>query len=148
MALTRADRPLRCTTLAVMRRLLPVRWLRALIWALALALPVQAMAAVAMLSCGPAGHGHPPQEQQHQHQHHSSMAEAHHDESESAEPQHHAQHQCSACAACCVGAALPSATTTAPQTPQGHGVHRAQPQAASLGVVIAGPERPPRPLLA
>ena len=128
-----------------MRRLLPFHWLRALIWALALALPLQAMAATLMLGCGDHGglqstHSSTHQPTQ-QHEHGADIEHVHHTEDMPA------GHQCSACAACCVGAALPSAMPPLPN-PAGHGVHIAQPEAARLSISMAGLERPPRPVLA
>lgn len=130
-----------------MRRLLPLNWLRALIWALALALPLQAMAATLMLGCGDHGgrqstnsSAYQPTQQ---HEHGSGLEHAHH----SGDAPAQADHQCSACAACCVGAALPSAMPILPDS-AGHGVHIAQPEAARPSITMAGLERPPRPVLA
>ncbi|MDC6165994.1 hypothetical protein [Paucibacter sp. XJ19-41] len=127
-----------------MRRLLPLHWLRALIWALALALPLQAMAATLMLGCGDHGGR---QSTHSSAQHDAGPEHAHHAEDAPAHADHQVGHQCSACAACCVGAALPSAMPPLP-SPAGHGVHIAQPEAARLSITMAGLERPPRPLLA
>lgn len=132
-----------------MHRLLSLHWLRALIWALALALPLQAMAATLMLGCG--DHGGPPSAHPSAHQP-SQQHEHGADIDVNVEHVHHTEdmpagHQCSACAACCVGAALPSAMPPLPN-PAGHGVHIAQPEAARLSITMAGLERPPRPILA
>lgn len=128
-----------------MRRLLPLHWLRALIWALALALPLQAMAATWMLSCGDHGGQPSTQTSAHQpaqpHEHGADVGHVHHTEDMPA------GHQCSACAACCVGAALPSAMPVL-AGPAGHGVQIAPPEAARLSITMAGLERPPRPVLA
>ncbi|WP_349742553.1 hypothetical protein [Roseateles cavernae] len=128
-----------------MRRLLPLHWLRALIWALALALPLQAMAATLMLGCGDHGGRQSTHAAAHQptqpHEHGADLEHVHHTD------EMPAGHQCSACAACCVGAALPSAMPVLP-SPAGHGVHIARPEAARLSITMAGLERPPRPVLA
>jgi hypothetical protein len=124
---------------------LPLRWLRALIWTLALALPLQAMAVVSMLGCGPS---QPVQEPHHAdavHEHHLHGATGDGHEQEASSP---ATHQCSsACAACFVGAALPSAVLAVGGS-RGAGVLMPAPTVASLDVVAPGLERPPRPVLA
>ncbi len=138
-----------------MRRLLPLHWLRALIWALALALPLQAMAAALMLGCGDHGGRESTQtsahQPNHQQEHGADLEHVHHAQDAPTQVDHQgghqAGHQCSACAACCVGAALPSAMPPLPN-PAGHGVHIAQPEATRLSITMAGLERPPRPVLA
>ncbi|MCX2861449.1 hypothetical protein OOZ63_06310 [Paucibacter sp. PLA-PC-4] len=128
-----------------MRRLLPLHWLRALIWGLALALPLQAMAATLMLGCGDHGGRHATESSTHhptqQHEHGADIEHVHHTEDMPT------GHQCSACAACCLGAALPTAMPVV-ANPAGHGVHIARAEAARLSIIMAGLERPPRPVLA
>lgn len=127
-----------------MPSLLTLAWLRTLVWLLALALPLQAQARASMLECGAAA-----VHQQHQqlmtepgHEHHHA-----HDDGQQKEQAGKAAHQCGACAACCIGVALPSAPL-ALGSPLGQSVHLSTPEPASLGVVTALFERPPRPLLA
>jgi hypothetical protein len=132
------------------------------VWLLALALPVQGLASATMLHC----------EQGHK----NAAPHASHHPCESAAPAHHEDgvqvvaseaatapiaahgdasvdgvkaraHKCSACAACDVGATLPSAALTLP-------VPTAKAAAATLSEVVhatfltAGLERPPRSLTA
>ena|SRR6218665_1978348 len=124
-----------------------LRWLQALVWLLALALPLQTQARVSMLGCGPVHEA--PAPQPHQMMDGADHHVHHHQQAEPSEPQTHAKasHQCSACAACCIGAALPSAALQL-EGPTGHGVRLAAPEPASLDVVTALLERPPRPFLA
>lgn len=144
-------------------------WLRLLtVWFIAIALPVQGIAGVTMAHCGPshermavsADEGHPP------HAGHDGAASHHHDadavademtaasdhtasspsEAKGAHPAQLGKFKCSSCAACCAGAALPSAALRLPPAPA---------VAATFdGAVVTvdafasdGPERPPRTLL-
>jgi len=120
-------------------RLLKLSWLRTLVWLLALALPLQVQAQVGMLGCGQATH------QQHQQMQHddASAEHQHHEAGKAASP-----HQCSACAACCVGAALQPGAAHAPGGPAGHAVLQGATEPASLDVVAATPKRPPRAAIA
>ena len=142
------------------------RFRSAVMWLLLLALPLQGVAAVTMLNCGPNHHhlsaasGPAPTEAHHhatheQHQHGIGVAEDHdemastavHDGSPSA---HHLdklmKFKCSACAACCIGAAMPAtAIALKPLRPA------MRPDsfvpAPHVGFVTDGPDRPPRPSL-
>ena len=58
-----------------------------------------------------------------------------------------ATHKCSACASCCAGIALISTPATLPACDPATAVV-AIPKAWAAGVVIDGPERPPRNFLA
>ena len=134
-------------------------WLRVLIWMLAFALPlqVQAQAQASMPGCGPAQdqpsrmhHHRATQLQapllQTRHQPASDAATGdhllHHAE-DSASGHQHAPHQCSACAACCIGLALPSAALRLTAL-AGHDVQLSAPEPASLNVARTLLERPPR----
>ncbi|WP_088285999.1 hypothetical protein [Ideonella sp. A 288] len=147
-------------------------WLRLMIvWFIALALPVQGMAGAAMMHCGPGHHG-PDAALTMPHDHGSAHGSAH---DEGATAHHHAamadsadladataspqdkapsgavtdlsKAKCSACAACCASAALPSASAPIAQSANAPTVF-----AEALVTVDAfasdGPDRPPRPLLA
>ena len=118
------------------------RWRFAIAWLLLLALPLQGLAAATMLNCG-AGHGAPAL-------HNEAQSAAHHD---AHQHQHHhttghglnqlAKFKCSACAVCCIGAALPATLLVfAPAVPQAlpGPVITVQP----VEFVTDGPDRPPR----
>ena len=95
----------------------------ALLFLLAIALPLQGMAAATMISCGPgqhdhahvhavshdhhafdsAGHGHANADDAGSHQTHVA-----HSHDGKGDPAKGPLHKCSACASCCVGAAVPS----------------------------------------
>lgn len=133
----------------------------ALTWLLLLALPLQGFAAATMLNCGPNHHrlmtaamADTTEADEHaageQHHHEMGVA-ADHDEAASVDGDalsvHHLdklmKFKCGACAACCMGAAMPTAAVTfeplapavAPATyvPTSH-----------VGFVADGPDRPPR----
>jgi hypothetical protein len=127
-------------------------------WLLALALPVQGIAATTMFACGP-GHdasaGHAPSAL-----HHGAIEHESHDHAGHAADGHpmdpvHASGEdasgdagtCSACASCCLGAAIPQARIDADVAVA------SSTQASDLGFAAVafltnGPERPPRPFLA
>lgn len=118
-----------------------IRLRTALMWVLLFALPFQGYAAATMLNCGP--------------NHHRVSATADSDATPSAAVEAHshaasADHhhtdkasKCSACAACCVGATLPtSALVFAAAEPAG--VPTAWFCIGPLGFVTDGPDRPPR----
>lgn len=124
---------------------------------LLLALPVQGFAAAQMTQCGPGHermqhastveHDHDPQAQaQDQHAHHAHAA-AHADDAADDGSTPPAKHHCSACAACCVGMALPSSAplVVAPAQAVRHGVTIG---AADPIFLTSGLERPPRSTLA
>lgn len=105
------------------------RFRTALMWLLLLALPMQGFAAATMLNCGPNHHrmlsaGSTDQiDRDHRatvepHQHAMGMADDHHEMvGETGTNDHPSVHhldkltkfKCSACAACCIGAAMPTA---------------------------------------
>lgn len=144
-------------------------WLRLLtVWFIAIALPVQGIAGVTMVHCGPshermavsADEGH------HKSAGRDAAVAHHHDadgaademtavsdhtasspsEAKGAHPLQLGKYKCSSCAACCAGAALPSAALQLPPAPVV--------ATAFDGAVVTvdtfssdGPERPPRTLL-
>jgi hypothetical protein len=146
------------------------RWL--LIWLMAVLLPLQGWAAAAGLPCAPGQHAPPLQEsppgeraghehahlqvqrsatqQGAGHEHHGTVnASAAADSAVSAGAEsaaHDGAHTCSACAACCPGAAPPSAVVTVPLLPSANAV----PALSDPGVanaVVGGLERPPRAIV-
>jgi hypothetical protein len=136
---------------------LPLTWLRTLIWVLCLALPLQAAAVAAMSGCGPIASdlasrmptsASPGDASAHEHQVHTghqmasaaATADDAHGPHSGADQDHQ---QCSACAACFVGAALPSAAV-ALAAPAGHAVQHGVGEWASLCGTPDRLERPPR----
>ncbi|MBA4342164.1 MAG: hypothetical protein C0423_08435 [Methylibium sp.] len=132
---------------------LPAHWLRTLIWVLCLALPLQAAAVAGMSGCGSmsigwSGGAADSGELQPAPHHHEASQTASADA-----PLHdgHAMHdaadldhkQCSACAACFVGAALPSATL-ALASAAGHPVQYSGTEWVNLSCSPSRLERPPR----
>lgn len=137
-----------------MPALLPLVWLRRLIWTLALALPLQALAMVSVSGCArlvPSQAGATPAAHHHQGHRLSHQAEAAADgfRAGTGHAAHavHADQPCSACAAACVGSALlgefPTVAVMRGTTPL---IASAEP--ASLHVVAAPLDRPPRHLRA
>jgi hypothetical protein len=123
----------------------------ALAWILVLALPLQTLAAATMLHCAA---GSAPQAAAAMPEHaghsaaaaHGQAADNHagmqHDDGTAAED----AHQCSACAACVAGAALPSSVVT--RTPPVPASEEAiAPLLREANVVLAPLERPPRSVL-
>jgi hypothetical protein len=131
-------------------------WLRTLVWVLVLALPLQAQARIAMLGCSTSSSLTASQGQAQAHDHQAMLAQMSHAAAATAdsaapldETTDHvdpAKHSCSACAVCCLGAALPCGAwhLALPTEPS---VFAASPEPASLAVVTATLERPPRALL-
>jgi hypothetical protein len=133
----------------------------ALAWILALALPMQGLAAATMLHCAssPAPQtvvqGHV-DVNTHAHAGHHGVAAADADAAQhgaahsaqaSGDTADNGGHQCSACAACVAGAALPSAVSVVlPVETAGAMLLAAAPR--EFSVVLAGLERPPRSRLA
>jgi hypothetical protein len=152
---------------------MPHRLRTALMWLLLLALPLQGFAAATMLTCGPNhhrlpvhaaaasvhDHGHDHGNgngQHHAHAHEHAPAPAQADAEAAVDvaadraPSSHAMDQgakskskCSACAACCIGAALPAAALVfapfdAATAPVGSA------PASRVGFFTDGPDRPPR----
>ncbi|MBX9793861.1 MAG: hypothetical protein K2Y02_06150, partial [Burkholderiaceae bacterium] len=121
----------------------------ALMWVLLFALPFQGYAAATMLGCGPTHHrmssataevaSAPAAAAAHIHQHDAADAFA-----EAGD--HHLAgkvSKCSACAACCVGAALPAAALVfAAAAPAA--APAAQRSVGDVRFVTDGPDRPPR----
>ena len=137
-------------------------------WLLVLALPLQGCAAATMAACGAAHHGavrvaHGG----HEHASHAHAADAidasasidhaaaahavapHDGSTAGSHATEHAQGlgKCSACAACCTVAFLPTAVI-AFNTPQAGAVLATVEPAARVGFFTDGPERPPRSFLA
>lgn len=126
-----------------------------MMWLLAVALPLQGSVAAALRACGP---GHDPlamaaiaiAEHDHAAHHHDDTAASAHDHDADAATQDlhkSAPHKCSACAACCVTAALPASTLRFEAA-----IDAAAPPRTFVPTAVAfltdGPERPPRSLLA
>jgi hypothetical protein len=140
-----------------MRRLI---W-PSLIWLLALALPIQGLAAATMVNCaiGHEHHGATPSAAApiaialhahgagvaHQAHEHGAAVSDHHAADNSGAP---ILHKCSACAACCIGLALPSADSSAPALPLAAAVALPAPMAQAVVFLTGGPDRPPRTLSA
>ena len=136
------------------------RFCHLILWFLLLALPVQGWAMVTMLHCG-SGHQAMVQAQVQAHQHlaaddsHALHQHGHHDMvmDPSVDLGHSANtadgpavSQCSACASCCLGAALPISCLTVGSSPQ------REPPSTAVGTAAcafftSGPDRPPRPSL-
>jgi hypothetical protein len=134
-------------------------WRCLLVWLTVLAMPIQGIAAAGMLHCGPGLPGVP--------QHHAQAApHEHHADDAGAHAHHHgtaqqeadapdapdtfsgqADHHCSACAACCLGAALPASVMQLPVADVSCAPELA-PAVALVSFIAAGPERPPRHPLA
>jgi hypothetical protein len=125
----------------------------AMMWLLAAALPLQGSVAATLRVCGP-GHEHIAVVMAHvAHDHashrHDDAAVFSHDEAGTATQDIHkgAPHKCSACAACCVTAALPTATLRFEAA-----IDAAGPPPTFFSSPVAfltdGPDRPPRFLLA
>lgn len=136
-----------------------------LLWLLIAALPVQGMAAVIKSSCGPRHHGMSSvMMEMGEHSHDQATGPHHHDEAENVAVADDAQKAsakktaeakqgphlsyCSACAACCFGAAAPP--TSISLTPDFSPVEAAvlPPVVSFTGFIPAGLERPPRHLSA
>lgn len=132
-------------------------------WLLLLALPLQGFAAATMINCGPNHHRMsaaamtaPAQAHHHatneQHQHGVGVADDH-DEMASTAGEHGApsvhhldklmKFKCSACAACCMGAAMPTAAVTFEPFPAAMTPDSFVPT-THVGFVTDGPDRPPR----
>lgn len=122
-----------------------------MMWLLAVALPVQGSVAASLRVCGP-GHeermavvvqaalhddlgGH----------HHVEASVGSADEAYSSiqDFHKHAQHKCSACAACCVTAALPAATLSFEASQASAALPPPFPSGPAV-FLTDGPERPPR----
>jgi hypothetical protein len=133
-----------------------------LLWLLIMAIPVQGLAAAAMLSCGSAhaaspqaAHvhiGHSQSDAMDHHHHHDTASSGHASDEVMDAPAGHGssgQHKhtissCSACAACCLGAAvIPSGLALIPIYTSVELV-AVSPSQFVTGHIPAGLERPPR----
>lgn len=130
----------------------------ALIWLLIIAIPVQAMAVAVKVHCVP-GHDGSTQDRAKLADHHDGIAASHTHGSGSPEETAHAHSKvglvdngavdltnlakCSACASCCVGAALPVSPRPMVVTPSHHSP-LLSPAESVLEIFVPGPERPPR----
>ena len=146
------------------------RFVRYLVmWLLIVALPVQGLAASTMLFCGPGHHGAPKTtDSGHDHASHlhmgasevsaTSQGAAHPDAVEAAPPHDgssfspasvkHVKHanvpgKCSACAACCTVAFLPTAIIAFTEPAPSRALAVVEP-VAHVGFFTDGPDRPPR----
>lgn len=132
-----------------------------LTWLLLLALPLQGFAAATMINCGPNHHrmmavAMAEVTEAHEHatgeQHHHGMGVAadHHEVASNdgdAPSVHHLdklmKFKCSACAACCMGAAMPTAAVTFEPLPPAVAPATYVPT-SHVGFVADGPDKPPR----
>lgn len=130
-------------------------------WLLLLALPLQGFAAATMINCGPNHHRmasaaitETPDAHEHpaagQHNHPMNVASDHHDAASNdsdAPSVHHLdklmKFKCSACAACCMGAAMPTAAVTFKAFPPAM-TPDSLVLTSHVGFVTDGPDRPPR----
>ena len=128
-----------------------VRYL--LVWLMLLALPFQGIASAAMLSCVQGAMQHPaPAAAMTAMQHDAAMGEGHCHEQEpvlSAPASHHGDAhghdgRCSACADCCIGAALAPAPAPAVAAPDARAIFHHAAAGHLAAVDLALPERPPR----
>jgi hypothetical protein len=125
------------------------RSIAALIWVLIAAIPLQGIAAAAMIHCG-THHDSTSEPTQAGHQRHDHASASHHTMSDTdgtaSAVDHDGDAKCSACAACCLGLALPTRFSALlpvlPSLAARCGMFSSAPD-----VVITGPERPPRILL-
>ena len=136
----------------------------ALVWLLLFSLPLQGYAAATMLSCGPNHHQmwaaavtatvshHDSGEARHEHHHAHTTADDHDvtasgDVAGDGASVHRlnklSKFKCSACAACCVGAALPTSPLEFLSFPPAVARDCSVP-AAHVGFFTDGPDRPPR----
>jgi hypothetical protein len=134
-----------------------------MMWLLLLALPLQGFAAATMLHCGP--NHHRMSEASAPTASHDPAAHRHHTEGTAADPHAPAsvavadpgawphdlgtlaKFKCSACAACCMGAALPAAALVFPASARAIAPAFFVP-ASHVGFFTDGPDRPPRLFLA
>lgn len=130
-------------------------------WLLLLALPLQGLAAASMIHCGPNhhrmlatatfAHGEAPghtTSAAHAHPHEMALADDHAGAKSSGAPSVQQldklmKFKCSACAACCMGAALPTAALTFEPFPPLMTPDSFVPT-THVGFVTDGPDRPPR----
>ena len=125
-----------------------------------LALPFQGLASAAMLSCAHGSQQMPmqmPMQTPADSQQMAPDGHCHDDMAPAAAPAHHADHdqashdhdgRCSACAACCIGAAMAPAPLVAAAPPSSPQLVVPAASARLLTVDLDLPERPPRPSFA
>lgn len=136
------------------------RSIAAVVWLLIVAIPVQGLAATAMTHCGARHSGAVAatlvDHALHDHaaawhdgaSHHSAHQHASASDGpvDTSDLKHDGYVKCSACAACCLGLALPSSLSVLlpvlPSVAANCGVF-----SSALEVIVTGPERPPRLLL-
>jgi hypothetical protein len=141
------------------------RFRSSLVWLLLLALPLQGFAAAAMLHCGPSHHrmlaaSSVAAAESHMHAHMHATSGHHHGQETGLEhgaadagtPAAHdldtlSKFKCSACAACCTGAAMPTAALFIPSLPPA-GTPAVALIASRAEFLSGGLDRPPRILLA
>ena len=132
------------------------RFRTALMWLLLLALPLQGFAAATMLHCGPNHHGMSAESHDHtisgHRPHEAGIAGDPHEMAtddggtDSSAVRHLnklAKFKCSACAACCMGVALPTAALAFAPIPPAMAPDSCVPT-SHAGFVTDGPDRPPR----
>lgn len=114
-----------------------------LVWLMLLAIPFQGIASAAMLACA---HDAPPKTVQTAAPPCHEMADSAHDGAHDSDTDH--DERCSACAACCMGAAMtpPAPLAAAPQSIPARAAPAATGRIAAVDLAL--PERPPRPRLA
>lgn len=126
-----------------MSALLPLVWLRRLIWTLVLALPLQAMAIVSISACArtqaPVPSGTAPQAHAGHHGHEATKPAV----QKQKQVHHHGDQQCSVCAAGCVATALLGSSPAVDPIPS-HAPLIALAEPASLHIVATPLDRPPR----
>lgn len=134
------------------------KFVAALIWLLIIAIPVQAMAVTVKVHCAPGLEGSA-QDRAKLADHHDDIAASHAHGSGSPEENAHAHSKiglvdsgavdltnlakCSACASCCIGAALPVSPRQMVVSPSQHSP-LLSPAESVLEIFVLGPERPPR----
>lgn len=140
-------------------------WLRVvLVWLIALALPVQGIASATMAHCGQSHermHAASAEARHHQgdgdataHHHDAAMADGadhaasvQHDAGNPAKFTELGQYKCSSCASCCSAIALPAFMPSVPEL--GATPTLFAPDVVDIAAIAsAGPDRPPRPVLA
>ena len=118
-------------------------------WLMALAVPVQGFAAASMFGCKSAHHGAAVQQSQAgaMHAHHHAGAASHGDGDKSAATGKHSKGSCSACASCCMSAALPATPVRfeATRAPDSFALSELP---VAVSFISDGLERPPRSVLA
>ena len=122
-----------------------------LVWLMLLAIPFQGIAAAAMLTCAHAAgqarqHAAPPAQVDADAGHCHQAAPPSADDAAHGQPPdtHDHDSRCSACAACCMGAAMAPTPTLTPAVQSSSARLHAAPSGRLAAVDLALPERPPR----